>query len=156
LQDLEAKKRAEEDRRKRDEDKKRAQEGDELKRREEEKKTTESSYPPCAGCSRPIESAGLQALNKKWHKDCFVCNSCNKPFTSSFMHKDGMPYCTEDFQKLFSKKCAGCGNVIEGQFIRAVNQEWHVNGCFVCCKCKGALTAGFIERDGHPYCKNCT
>lgn len=36
----------------------------------------------------------LNALDKQWHPECFVCSFCHKPFgNSSFYLEDGNPYC---------------------------------------------------------------
>jgi len=111
--------------------------------------------PICSTCQQSITGQGLQALGKKWHPECFVCSSCKNQLTGSFMHHDGKPYCIEDFQKNFSKVCGGCGKMIEGQFIKAMDKEWHPTGCFVCCNCKGTLSSGFFNKGGKPYCQNC-
>jgi PDZ and LIM domain protein 5/6/7 len=72
------------------------------------------------------------------------------------MHQEGQPYCNEDFQKLFGKTCGGCGKPIEGQFLRAMEKDWHPTNCFVCSNCKGTLSTGFFNKGGKPVCKNCT
>ena len=110
--------------------------------------------PNCEGCGEYIKGQGLQALGKKWHSECFACVVCRKPLSGSFLHKDGKPYCPEDFQKVFAKVCAGCNNVIQGQFIKALGREWHT-ACFVCVQCKSGFSTGFFEKNGMPFCKNC-
>lgn len=41
----------------------------------------------------PIQDC-LNALDKQWHPNCFVCAYCHKPFgNSSFYMEDGRPYC---------------------------------------------------------------
>jgi len=114
-----------------------------------------ASLSVCAGCQHTITEHGLEALSKKWHVQCFVCTVCRKPLSGSFLHRDGNPYCAEDFHKLFSKVCNGCGKVIQGQFLKALNKEWHVSGCFVCSKCDCSLINDFVERKGKNFCKNC-
>jgi len=109
----------------------------------------------CASCNLAINGPALQALNKKWHPHCFVCSVCKKPLTNSFLQMDGQNYCAEDYNRVFGKTCAGCQQLISGQFIRAMNKEWHPSGCFVCVNCKGLLSSGFFDKNGHPYCKNC-
>lgn len=47
------------------------------------------------------------------------------------MVHDGKPYCQEDYMKMCGKKCSGCGEYISGEYINALNQEWHKN-CFNC------------------------
>jgi len=42
------------------------------------------------------------------------CTECGKVLTpDNFFEKDGLPYCEDDFHKLFSNKCAGCKKPIK-------------------------------------------
>jgi hypothetical protein len=34
----------------------------------------------------------MSAGGKQWHKNCFVCSGCGKPFADTFVLKDGKPY----------------------------------------------------------------
>jgi len=115
----------------------------------------QTKLPFCDECHLQIHGKGLQAINKIWHSSCFVCNSCKKPISGSFLHSNGKPYCIEDYQRLFSKTCAGCGQTIQGQLVRAMGKEWHAQNCFVCSKCRGPLGSSFFEKGGKPLCKNC-
>jgi RhoGAP domain/LIM domain/RhoGEF domain len=117
-----------------------------------------SSHPACAGCKKAIESGGLAALDKKWHRECFVCQKCRGALSGSFIRgkEDGMPYCKNCFaQKSGAGSCMGCGQPISGQFFRAMGGTWHPKDCFVCSNCKGSLTAGFFDKGGKPVCKDC-
>lgn len=58
----------------------------------------------------------------------------NKKIGSGGFHvEDGLPYCIQDYNQLFSSKCAGCKFPIEAgdQFVEALNENWHVE-CFTC------------------------
>lgn len=49
----------------------------------------------CAHCHRPCKQRTLSALGKSWHPQCFVCNSCKKPFPDGrFKNDRGVPYCS--------------------------------------------------------------
>lgn len=49
----------------------------------------------CAGCEQPIKGTVVKALNKEWHKQCFVCSKCSGPFVGgTFAVKGGKPFCT--------------------------------------------------------------
>jgi len=109
----------------------------------------------CDVCKEPILGQGLHALNKKFHTSCFVCTVCQKTLSGSFLHSEGKPYCLDDFNRLFSKSCAGCNQRIQGPFVKAMDREWHPNGCFVCQNCRGTLSGGFFEKNSKPYCKGC-
>uniref|UniRef100_A0ABM0M057 PDZ and LIM domain protein 5-like n=1 Tax=Saccoglossus kowalevskii TaxID=10224 RepID=A0ABM0M057_SACKO len=69
--------------------------------------------PNCSKCQQPIIGDVLNALEKSWHPDCFVCAQCHRPFSaigagSSFHVEDGMPYCEQDWNQMFTTKCSGC------------------------------------------------
>ena len=110
--------------------------------------------PRCAYCNQAIADRCINALNQKWHVNCFVCNSCCQPFPSgSFFEKGGMPYCQPCFQGTFSSKCAGCGNMASGQLINALGQKWH-SQCFCCSYCRRPFNGlPYFEKDGKPYCE---
>lgn len=48
-----------------------------------------------------------------------------------FLEKDGKAYCTEDFYRLFSPRCAGCGGSVRQNYLSAADGTWHPE-CFVC------------------------
>lgn len=48
-----------------------------------------------------------------------------------FLEKDGKPYCSGDFYRLFAPKCAGCGGSVTEKYLTAANGTWHPE-CFVC------------------------
>lgn len=70
------------------------------------------------------------------------------------MSQEGKPYCFEDYQKLFAKRCGGCQKTIQGPHVKAMEKEYH-SDCFICSNCRGTLSNGFFEKNSHPYCKDC-
>jgi len=49
-------------------------------------------------------------MNRTFHPECFVCAYCGKIFANSpFYLEDGLPYCEEDWNELFTTKCISCG-----------------------------------------------
>jgi hypothetical protein len=50
--------------------------------------------------------------------------------------------------------CARCEESIVGEYIEALDAEWHPR-CFVCEGCGKALSGGFLEREGKPYHEAC-
>jgi paxillin len=56
----------------------------------------------------------VTAQGKTWHPEHFNCTECGKILPpNNFFEKNGLPYCEDDFHKLFSAKCAGCGGPIK-------------------------------------------
>eukprot|EP00808_Paulinella_micropora_P002633 g37882.t1 len=71
----------------------------------------------CKGCNNQILSSVLEAMGAHWHKECFVCQSCQQALTGSFTLYDGKPLCGECQQKQQAKPkatavgkfCTSCG-----------------------------------------------
>ncbi|CAG8527973.1 6055_t:CDS:2 [Ambispora gerdemannii] len=57
----------------------------------------------CKGCTEPINGEYVNALKGMWHRDCFVCTACEKPFNSSFfyVHND-KPYCDSHYRQILA------------------------------------------------------
>uniref|UniRef100_F1KTY4 PDZ and LIM domain protein Zasp n=2 Tax=Ascaris TaxID=6251 RepID=F1KTY4_ASCSU len=112
--------------------------------------------PHCAKCSRPITADCLNALQKQWHPQCFVCAHCHKPFgNSAFFLEQGLPYCEADWNALFTTKCVSCHYPIEAgdRWVEALGSAFHSN-CFNCTSCNVNLEGeSFYAKNGAPYCK---
>lgn len=110
--------------------------------------------PKCAVCTKPILDRCVQALNKKYHVECFVCVQCLKPFPDGrFFERDGKPYCEKDFFDVFAPKCGRCQEPIKTECISALGKQWHP-ACFSCMTCNKAFDTGvFFEFGGAPYCE---
>uniref|UniRef100_A0A3Q2YQP0 Leupaxin n=1 Tax=Hippocampus comes TaxID=109280 RepID=A0A3Q2YQP0_HIPCM len=108
--------------------------------------------PRCAYCKGPINI--LTALDQTWHPDHFFCAHCGNFFgDDGFLEKDGKPYCSGDFYRLFAPKCAGCGGSVTEKYLTAANGTWHPE-CFVCADCLKPFSDGrFMELDGRPLCQ---
>lgn len=53
-------------------------------------------------------------MGHNYHPKCFKCTECAKPLNPyNFYEKNGLPYCEDDYHKLFSPKCAGCKEPIK-------------------------------------------
>jgi hypothetical protein len=51
---------------------------------------------PCARCHKPIFIDVIDAINQKWHKDCWTCCRCNVKLGTDpqdYMHYSEHPYC---------------------------------------------------------------
>ncbi|CAI2350904.1 unnamed protein product [Caenorhabditis sp. 36 PRJEB53466] len=112
--------------------------------------------PRCAKCSKPIISDCLNALQKKWHPTCFTCAHCQKPFgNSAFYLEQGLPYCEQDWNALFTTKCVSCRYPIEAgdRWVEALGNAFHSN-CFTCTRCNHNLEGeSFFAKNGQPFCK---
>ncbi|XP_076317622.1 actin-binding LIM protein 2-like isoform X2 [Tachypleus tridentatus] len=133
----------------------------------------------CAACGDYVEGEIVSALGNTYHKDCFVCGRCRKPFPTgekvSFsvseylcskcvqipevikqsqeedvLHKPN----TKEQSVESGQKCAGCGQELkEGQALVAMQKPWHI-WCFKCTTCNAVLHGEYMGKDGLPYCEN--
>eukprot|EP01117_Protostelium_nocturnum_P003688 TRINITY_DN1496_c0_g1_i1.p1 TRINITY_DN1496_c0_g1~~TRINITY_DN1496_c0_g1_i1.p1 ORF type:complete len:1155 (+),score=559.92 TRINITY_DN1496_c0_g1_i1:114-3578(+) len=138
----------------RKEEERKQKQKEDAEREAKEQLEYEASLQLCAACNKAITDSGVNAMGKAWHEDCFHCNVCKEPISGSFNFKDGKLYCLPHFAEANAKICAGCSQVISGQFLKAVNKEWH-QACFVCTTCKSPFTSGFFEKNGMPHCRDC-
>ncbi|CAG8605244.1 10611_t:CDS:2, partial [Ambispora leptoticha] len=59
--------------------------------------------PKCKGCTQPINGEYVNALKGMWHRDCFVCAACEKPFNSSFFYvHNEKPYCDSHYRQILA------------------------------------------------------
>ncbi|OUM66761.1 hypothetical protein PIROE2DRAFT_40575, partial [Piromyces sp. E2] len=89
------------------------------------------------------------------HPNHFFCSYCGCKFSEEvpFFEIDGKPYCEEDYSRLFGKMCQECNEVINGEFITAMDMCWH-NECFKCRVCNKSLCdEAFYCIDCELYCE---
>ncbi|KAI0005982.1 hypothetical protein BJV74DRAFT_970003 [Russula compacta] len=77
--------------------------------------------PKCRRCNLPIEKQAVSSsdgqLKGKYHRDCFNCHTCHKPFPDkTFYVFDGKPFCDYHYHEANHSLCAApdCGRPIEG------------------------------------------
>lgn len=77
--------------------------------------------PKCRRCNKPIEKQAVSSsdgqLKGKYHKECFNCHTCHKPFPDkTFYVYDGKPLCAYHYHEANDSLCAAarCGQPIEG------------------------------------------
>jgi hypothetical protein len=110
----------------------------------------------CAYCNEAIVGKVINALNKTYHPEHFVCTNCSQPFPGGkFVEHEGKPYCEEHYAELFAARCYNCEQPIKDNIIRALGRTYHPNH-FTCQGC-GINLAGkaFKEAGGDPYCAEC-
>ncbi|KAK2907806.1 leupaxin isoform X1 [Channa argus] len=108
----------------------------------------------CASCNKCVVGKMVTALGEVWHPEHFVCVVCKMELsTTGFFERDGRPYCDKDYHQLFSPRCAYCKGPILQKILTALDQTWHPEH-FFCTHCGGLFgpDAGFLEKDGKPYC----
>ncbi|KAF2879450.1 hypothetical protein ILUMI_26730, partial [Ignelater luminosus] len=110
----------------------------------------------CYACKQPIKQKIIKALGVEWHEEHFVCTICKKSLAgSSFLEKDGQPYCTTDYYDKFADRCVACKQPITQQAIIALDGKWH-QSCFICYKCKTPVIEDtFAVQNGNPICTKC-
>lgn len=122
---------------------------------------------PCRGCHLPIEGKSVKAadgrLTGRWHKECFVCKACHKPFqTADFYVINDQPYCEQHYHEANGSLCNGCNLGIEGQYLETTSgshgsplaggRKFHPH-CFTCHDCRSVLRDDYFEISGKVYCE---
>lgn len=82
--------------------------------------------PACRRCRLPIEKSAVSSsdgqLKGKWHRACFTCSRCDKPFAGhDFYVYDGRPWCQYHYAEEANTLCSApeCRQPIEGPCILA-------------------------------------
>ncbi|WVR05317.1 hypothetical protein IAU60_002331 [Kwoniella sp. DSM 27419] len=77
--------------------------------------------PSCRRCALPIEKSAVSSsdgqLKGKWHRACFTCSECDKPFEGDdFYVHGGKPWCQYHYHEQNGTLCASssCRQPIEG------------------------------------------
>lgn len=118
--------------------------------------------PKCRRCNLPIEKQAVSSsdgqLKGKYHRDCFNCHICQKPFPDKeFYVFDGKPLCAYHYHEANDSLCAAvsCGQPIEGPCaVTHAGKRYHPdhllcefeNGC-------GEQLAEYWEVDGQMFCE---
>ena len=111
-----------------------------------EKHYLEMFAEKCYRCNLPIQKAVFEALKRKYHPECFVCDHDEKPIGegSSFHIHEQKIYCSNHFSELFQRKCTKCQKPILDQFIKINDQPYH-SACWSCDNCERILQDGRYE-----------
>ena len=109
----------------------------------------------CRGCGEVIQGKSVSSadgrLTGRYHKQCFVCQTCKEPFqTTDFYVIENNPYCARHYHELNGSLCKTCDRGIEGQYLETeVKQKFHPH-CFTCQVMnfdEGMLTLSLISSD---------
>jgi len=118
---------------------------------------SEKFAPKCSACNLPVVGECVNALNKVFHKSCFVCSNCKKPFTGAFFATDqGQLLCERHYFESKGLICPGCDAAItSGKMISVGNRKYHPDH-FECSRCKTKLAGQqFNRKEEKPFCPSC-
>lgn len=120
--------------------------------------------PKCRRCNLPIEKQAVSSsdgqLKGKYHKECFNCHTCHKPFPDkTFYVFDGKPFCDYHYHEANDSLCAAamCGQPIEGPCaVSHAGDRYHPD-CMTCeypgyPECRERLSE-YFEVDGRMLCE---
>ncbi|KZT71289.1 hypothetical protein DAEQUDRAFT_724238 [Daedalea quercina L-15889] len=132
--------------------------------------------PKCRRCTLTIEKQAVSSsdgqLKGKYHRECFNCHKCHKPFPDkTFYVHDGKPFCAYHYHEANDSLCAAssCGQPIEGpcavshagqryhpehllcehpRCTERLVEYWEVDGCMLCERhAQGAMQEAAEEDD---------
>ncbi|KAI0012651.1 hypothetical protein F4779DRAFT_17028 [Xylariaceae sp. FL0662B] len=112
----------------------------------------------CKACRQPITGKSISSadgrLTGRYHKACFVCTTCQEPFSSAtFYVLNDKPYCEQHYHKLNGSLCGRCDRGIEGQYLEDEAPRKYHPGCFRCGDCGVVLRDGYFDVAGSAYCE---
>ncbi|GMH62302.1 hypothetical protein TL16_g03448 [Triparma laevis f. inornata] len=121
----------------------------------------------CTKCDKVMKDSIVSVLGQKWHPECFTCTSSGKQIPKNeegmyiyFAH-DLMPYCEEEYARLFGETCARCNQAIVSNGVEALGEHWHED-CLTCQSCTRPMKEVARGKpiyqgpeDGMPYCLQC-
>ncbi|KAJ7741553.1 hypothetical protein DFH07DRAFT_750989 [Mycena maculata] len=120
--------------------------------------------PKCRRCNLPIEKQAVSSsdgqLKGKYHRECFNCHKCHKPFPDrTFYVLDSKPLCAYHYHEANDSLCAAalCGQPIEGPCaVSHAGDRYHPE--HMLCEYHGAggckeKLAEYWEVDGRMLCE---
>lgn len=110
----------------------------------------------CPACKKVCDRGYFTIGEDHYHPECFKCSMCatglnGKPYV---LHDDGKFYCEEDYAIAIRPKCAHCEETLLGDYITAMDRDWHEDH-FLCSDCGASLESAFFVFQAHPYCAPC-
>ncbi|EIW84944.1 hypothetical protein CONPUDRAFT_162258 [Coniophora puteana RWD-64-598 SS2] len=117
--------------------------------------------PKCRRCNLPIEKQAVSSsdgqLKGKYHRNCFNCHACHKPFPDKeFYVFDGKPLCAYHYHEANDSLCSAvsCGQPIEGPCaVTHSGRRYHPQ--HLLCEYEGGCSerlAEYWEIDGQMFC----
>ncbi|KAF2787471.1 hypothetical protein K505DRAFT_125591 [Melanomma pulvis-pyrius CBS 109.77] len=126
-------------------------------RRPVNRRPTTANRGRCRGCSETITGKSVKdssgRLTGRYHKECFVCRTCQDPFPSAeFYVFDNSPYCEQHYHELNGSMCKRCNRGIEGQYLETDRRQKFHPRCFTCSTCRIVLRDDYYEVGGRVFC----
>lgn len=112
----------------------------------------------CRGCGDLIRGKSVSSadgrLTGRYHKQCFVCHTCQRPFqTADFYVMNNQPYCARHYHELNDSLCTSCDRGIEGQYLETEGKQKFHPYCFSCQECHIILRDDYYEFNGKTLCE---
>lgn len=112
----------------------------------------------CRGCGELIRGKSVSSadgrLTGHYHKQCFVCKTCQAPFqTADFYVMHNNPYCARHYHELNNSLCTKCDRGIEGQYLETEQRLKFHPHCFSCQECHRILRDDYFEWNGRTLCE---
>lgn len=112
----------------------------------------------CRGCGELIRGKSVSSadgrLTGRYHKQCFVCKTCQAPFqTADFYVMHNNPYCARHYHELNNSLCTKCDRGIEGQYLETEQRLKFHPHCFSCQECHRILRDDYFEWNGRTLCE---
>ena len=112
----------------------------------------------CKGCGQLIKGKSVSSadgrLTGRYHKQCFVCKTCQAPFqTADFYVMHNHPYCGRHYHELNDSLCRKCDRGIEGQYLETEKKSKFHPYCFSCQECHRILREDYFEWNGRTLCE---
>ncbi|GMR54975.1 hypothetical protein PMAYCL1PPCAC_25170, partial [Pristionchus mayeri] len=123
--------------------------------------TAGGSSAGCAGCGADITDQFIFHVHPdmQYHAACLKCAQCHVYLNenhSAFV-KNGHTYCREDYERLFTAKCARCTRHLgtTDLVMRAAHHVFHVD-CFKCAACDRQLRTGdeYVVTGDAIFCRH--
>ena len=122
------------------------------------RRPSKSNKGNCRGCGELIRGKSVSSadgrLTGHYHKQCFVCKTCQAPFqTADFYVMHNNPYCARHYHELNNSLCTKCDRGIEGQYLETEQRLKFHPHCFSCQECHRILRDDYFEWNGRTLCE---
>ncbi|KAI9141839.1 hypothetical protein BKA69DRAFT_1156944 [Paraphysoderma sedebokerense] len=113
----------------------------------------------CGKCGEIIDGECINAIDQRWHKECFSCVNCRLRLAGvPFMRLNDKPYCkgchddaVKEEQVILQNLCLRCKKPIDGEVFFYKDGKYHAYH-FNCTLCKKELKTDCKEHEGKLYC----
>ncbi|WWC87575.1 uncharacterized protein L201_002465 [Kwoniella dendrophila CBS 6074] len=95
----------------------------------------------CSGCNNAIIGRIVNAMNQRWHPQCFMCAECGELLEHVSSYEwEGKAYCHLDFHDKFAHKCHHCQTpIVDARFVtlndEILGQRYYHELHFFCSEC---------------------